>query len=282
VPDDLPPGIYSVQVAVPNVSGIPALGDPILSNFQFVRVVLPPTARFEISGETLRCREETSPALFGSDEVRVHVLAVPITIGPDSLVAGDAQEFESDEFEMDTGDQRDLKKVLFSHQQPIDGVILMIHGFEIDSEKAYREQINDFTTLFKDYLKIVVSAVLGVGGGAIALVKGLEGLLKLALAHVLLLVIAGVVVLAISAVLALWAPADPLIEDAIGLTTTDLAALTSAEFPAPDASTHTSAAYGIRVEVSPIEKIPTQYREHREYIGEDSRYELVLRYNRVA
>jgi hypothetical protein len=41
---------------------------------------------------------------------------------------------------------------------------------------------------------------------------------------------------------------------------------------------------GIKVKVTPLEKIPTQYKEKREYISdaEDSRYEIVLRYNRVA
>ena len=36
--------------------------------------------------------------------------------------------------------------------------------------------------------------------------------------------------------------------------------------------------------INPLEKIPTQYKERREYRSdeEDSRYEIVLRYNRVA
>jgi hypothetical protein len=41
---------------------------------------------------------------------------------------------------------------------------------------------------------------------------------------------------------------------------------------------------GITVKVTPLDKIPQQYRERREYISEEeeSRYEIVLRYNRVA
>jgi hypothetical protein len=41
---------------------------------------------------------------------------------------------------------------------------------------------------------------------------------------------------------------------------------------------------GIKVKVTPLEKIPQQYREKREYVSDDeeSRYEIVLRYNRVA
>jgi len=38
------------------------------------------------------------------------------------------------------------------------------------------------------------------------------------------------------------------------------------------------------VKVTPLEKIPQQYTERREYISddEDSRYEIVFRYNRLA
>ena len=79
VPSDLPPGIYSFQVVVPNVSGIPILGDPILSLSYNLRVVPPSTARFEISSELLRCRDETGKydLGLGEDEVRVVVLAYP-------------------------------------------------------------------------------------------------------------------------------------------------------------------------------------------------------------
>jgi hypothetical protein len=36
--------------------------------------------------------------------------------------------------------------------------------------------------------------------------------------------------------------------------------------------------------ITPLAKIPTQYRERREYISdkEESRYEITLRYNRLA
>ena len=53
VPDDLPPLVFSVQIVMPNASGIPELGDPIVSNSQFIRVCAPATARFRISSETL-------------------------------------------------------------------------------------------------------------------------------------------------------------------------------------------------------------------------------------
>ena len=40
----------------------------------------------------------------------------------------------------------------------------------------------------------------------------------------------------------------------------------------------------ISINITPLEKVPNQYKERREYVSsaEDSRYEVVLRYNRVA
>jgi hypothetical protein len=91
------------------------------------------------------------------------------------------------------------------------------------------------------------------------------------------------VVLAIDVFVALWAPADPIIEDVIGPTALDLVQLTSVNFPMPVPSEHITPQ-GIKVKVTPPEKIPQQYREMREYISddEDSRYQIVLRYNRLV
>src|SRR5260221_547801 len=279
VPDDLPPGPYSIQVAMPNVSGIPALGDPILSNFQFVNVVPPSTARFQIASETLHARQETSPAFFGSDEVRVRVNAFPITASLTNLILGEEQRFDPPEFgDVDSGDTRDMTAVLFSHQEPITGLVMTIMGYEIDSEKAYREQIDSFTDAFLHYLKIALGAL-----AAGVLKIGLKDVLKFGLKHPLILAIAAVVALAVIVFLALWAPADLIIEDELGFTAVDLAALTSANFPAPALATYKTHG-GIEVNVTPVDKGPLQYRERREYVSEDedSRYEITLRYNRVA
>ncbi|MCL4851451.1 MAG: hypothetical protein KJZ78_08695, partial [Bryobacteraceae bacterium] len=92
--------------------------------------------------------------------------------------------------------------------------------------------------------------------------------------------------LAINVIAALWAPADPIIRDSFGFSTTDLDRLTSASFPAPPPSTFETEGDGeISVNVNktvPPEKVPLQYRETREYVSgtEDSRYEITYRYNR--
>lgn len=283
VPADLPPAVYSVQVAEPNVSGFPVFGDTIVSNAQFVRVTPPPTSRFRISSETLIAREETSPAFFGSDEVRVRVRAWPLTASLTDLTLGDEQDFDSQEFEdMDSGDSRPMPANLFDQQAPMDGMVMMITGFEIDSEKAYREQINSFTDAFLHYLKITVAAI-GVALAGAALAVGVKDLLALALAHPIILAIAAAITLGVILIVAAWAPADLLIEDALGFTLSDLDELTSVDLPLPVIAPVVTQQ-GIKVEVTPLDKVPTQYRERRSYRSddEDSIYELVLRYNRVA
>jgi len=283
VPADLAPGNYSVQVVVPNVTGFPGLGNPIVSNPQFIQVVPPPTARFRISSESLSARQETSPASFGSDEVRVVVTAWPFAVPTTDFVFGEPQVFRSPEFgDMDSGVRRPMDATLFEQTEPLDGVSMLIVGHEIDSESAYEQQITSFVDAFVHYLKIVLLAI-AVPAGAGALWMGLQPFLKLALAHPIVLAIVAAAALAVTIVLAVWAPADIIISDSISFTATELAALTSAAAPMPAPSTH-EAQDGITVKVTPLSMNPTQYRENREYISakEESRYELVLRYNRTA
>jgi hypothetical protein len=111
----------------------------------------------------------------------------------------------------------------------------------------------------------------------------LKTLLKFALKHPVLLAIAAAVVLVVILILAAWAPADPIIADQIAYTTCELDGLTNADLPLPDPIEYKTQD-GIKVKITPLEKIPTQYKERREYISdpEESRYEVVLRYNRVA
>lgn len=74
VPSDLPPGIYEFDVKVPNITGIANLGAFLVSNREFLRVLVPSTARFRVASETLHAQSETSPAHFGSDEVGIRFL----------------------------------------------------------------------------------------------------------------------------------------------------------------------------------------------------------------
>ena len=246
-----------------------------------LRFITASTARFQIASETLHCVDETSPAFFGSDEVGLKILAVPLF--PD-LTSGEAQTPNGGDpirfGDVDSGETRALDHVLFSHQQPIAGAALSILGFEVDGEDAFKNQIDSFTDAFieilKDQIAFLKDHLKEVGAIVEKLAeKGLAGAIAGAIAIA--------VVLAIDVFVALWAPADLIIEDANGPTTLDLVELTSVNFPLPQPSEHTTPQ-GIKVKVTPLDIVPQQYRERREYISddEDSRYQIVLRYNRVA
>lgn len=281
VPDDLPPGLYGLVVLVPNVGQVPGWGDVLNSNEERIEVTVPATARFQIATESLHCVDETEPAFFGSDEVGLKMIAVALF--PD-LTGGDPQEPNGGQpirfGDVDSGETRALDHLLFSHQQPIVGAALSIMGFEVDGEDAFKQQIEDFTAAFVDILKDELEFLLDHIKEVAAVIErlaaaGLTGLIAAA--------IAVAVVLAIDVIVALWAPADLIIEDAIGPSVSDLVELTSVNFPVPDPSEHVSAQ-GIKVTVTPLEKTPQQYRERRTYVSDDegSKYEIVYRYNRVA
>lgn len=281
LPDDLAPGVYGFQVAVPNLSPYPGHGAVLLSNVEYVAVAAPSSARFQVRSETLYARAETSPASFGSDEVGIRILALPLF--PD-LSSGEAQLPNGGEpirfGDVDSGETRAMDHLLFSHQTPILGAALSIRGFEIDGEEAFERQIEStldaFIDILKDQLAFVMENLKEAGAIASKLAAyGLKGLIAAA--------IAAAVVVAIDVFVALWAPADPIIEDVIGPSVHDLVELTNVDIALPAASEHITPQ-GIRVRVTPLDKIPGQYRERREYISddEDSRYEIVLRYNRVA
>ena len=153
-------------------------------------------------------------------------------------------------------------------------------GFEIDGEEAFEKQIDGFSDAFVEILKDELEFLKDHLKEATAIAK------KLAAAGwtgAIAAAIAVGVVLAIDLFVALWAPADLIIEDSIGPTTFDLVQLTSVNFPLPLPSEHTTPG-GIKVKVTPLEKIPQQYRERREYISddEDSRYQITFRFNRLA
>lgn len=284
VPADVPPGIHQIQVFVPNVTGIPAFGEFLNSDGEFIQVQTPPTARFQIVTERIRARRETSPAFFGSDEVGLHALAFPL-FADGSF--GDAQEEKFKDIrdvDFDSGTSRDITRLVFQHNQPILGMVLSIAGFEIDSERAFNQLITSRMDFFVDLIKRQAKFI----GAAITAAGGLSAFTSLGSIAGLVAGIAAAVTLAVDIIVALWAPADPIIRDSFGFSTTDLDRLTSASFPAPPATTfETEGDGGISVNVNtsiPPEKLPLQYRETREYVSttEDSRYELTYRYNRIA
>ena len=278
LPADLPPGLYDMQVVVPNITGIAAFGERILSNSEVLEVVPPPSARFQISLETLVCRKETPPAWAGSDEVGLRLIALPLLA---DLSVGSPQVSSRRFGDVDSGDSRNLGQLLFDQQQPIIAVALAVTGYEVDGESAYANQVTRWTDVYidlvKDQIEFIKDALDKAG------IKPAD-LAKLGPVGYVVIGAAIAVLLAIDLVIALWAPADPIIEDTTGYTLLDLVERTGAAFPMPPPTTFRTEGYDIDVKVKPLDKLPHQYREMREYESdsEESRYEITYRFNRVA
>lgn len=276
IPDDLPPGIYELQLAMPNTTGLPIFGPTVLSNVEFINIVPPATARFQIVAERLRARQETSPQSFGSDEVALTFLAAELL--PDGST-GSLQKLTKRFSDVDSGENRTIEQPVFNQFQPALGLAMSVVGFEVDSERAFREQLNDFQDAFVDYLSRAwekLKETLSAGAGAA--IKAL-GFVKGAIA----IAIAAVVGIAVIAVIARWAPADLIMDDAIGFSVIELAELTNVDLPISGVTRHPSPQ-DLEVVVTPLGKTALTYREFREYVAEDedSRYEVHLRYNRTA
>lgn len=276
VPDDLPPGIYELQLAMPNTTGFPIFGPTVLSNSEFINIVPPATARFQIVAERMRAREETSPQSFGSDEVALTFLAAELLADGST---GSLQKLTKRFGDVDSGENRTIDQLVFIQSQPALGMAMSVVGFEVDSERAFREQLNDFQDAFVDYLSRAwekLKEALTAGAGAA--IKAL-GFIKGAVA----IAIAAVIGIAIIAVIARWAPADLIMDDAIGFSVIEFAELTNVDVPTGGITQHQSPQ-DLEVVVTPLDKTALTYREFREYVAddEDSRYEVYLRYNRIA
>ena len=277
VPADLPPASYDVQVALPNITGFAQFGDRLFSNAELIEVTPPVTARFQITAEKLHCSKETSPAFLGSDEVGLRVIAVPLLA---DLSIGTPQLMNKRFSDVDSEEDRNIGQLLFDQRQTIVAVALAVLGHEVDGEDAYQNQVTSTTDIFVDLVKEQVASVkgalkaAGIGASEIAGL-GSTGLIAAAIAIGVLL--------AIDFIVALWAPADLIIEDPTGYTLLDLVERTGASFPPPPESSFRTEG-DIDVKVAPQDKLPQQYRERRTYESdaEDSRYQLFFRFNRVA
>jgi hypothetical protein len=274
VPLNMIPGQYFLQVLVPNPDHVGGWADPLNSDGVTVMIDVPSTARYQISSETLTCKDETHADLLGSDEVGIMMSSIPLL--PDATIGeiqmpnnGNAIRFG----DVDSDETRTMDHVLFSNQQQIVGVALTIKGYEIDSEDAFENEITSWWAAFKDFIKDAVLWILPDSGS----IDFGNPFVFIAV------VIAAIILCLVAAFYALWAPADPIIEDMIGLSSLDLFQFTNMDFPLP-LPTEYRTTEDIKVKVTPLEKTTQQYRELREYFSDDgnSHYQIILRYNRLT
>jgi hypothetical protein len=291
VPEDLAPATYRICVVVPNITGIVAFGAELTSNTEYLNVIPPATARFQIVTERIGARQETSPDWAGSDEVGLRTLAaafgldfMPIDLAPQDPNTNVLNVTFKDllqDVDFDSGmPPRDITRQVFVHDQPILAMLLIVFGDEIDSQGYYDNEMHSRLTYFGDLIKeqadYIAAALTAIGG--VSVLMGLGSVAYWVMGIGLALTLAG------DAIAALWAPADPLIRDTIALSVNDLASLTSANGPVPEPATF-KRENGITVNVNktiPPIKGPLEYHETREYVGPDSRYEITYRYNRTS
>jgi hypothetical protein len=281
IPADTPPGIYEFNVVVPNNSTIPSLGPELISNVQFIEVVPPSTARFQIATENLRARRETSPQSWGSDEVGIKTIAIPFF---EDLTLGEPQVNSFRFGDVDSSENRAMEKAIFSHNQAIAAVVLSVMGHEIDGEEAYKNQIEDWKDVFVELLKEQWAYILSSSAITKELLKRLT---NLGFWGYVIIGVAIAITLAIDLFIAVWAPADPIVEDTIALSTTDLVRLTNIDIPAPVADSDVTlytTPQDIEVRLMQTGKIAFEYKEERGYVcdAEDSWYNIRFRINRLV
>jgi hypothetical protein len=281
-PSDLPPGIYWVNVIVPNITGNPVFGPYLESNTEFINLLPAPDAKYQVVVEKIVAREETSPSWWGSDEVGLHTITCGLDLSQQPTETNSIEFHALDGKEFDSGDSMALNTVIFKNEQPFLAIVIGVLGYEIDSEHAYHAQITDWT----DYFVYAVEEEWKAALAGVTALGGLSALTSLGWVGAIIAGIGVAVVGAIDLLVSFWAPADLIIEDTITLTIVDIDRLTSAYAPAPPQQTYTTA-HGIKVDVNdtvPPEKIPLQYKETRQYVcsDQDSRYELTYRYNRLS
>ncbi len=275
VPDDLPAGVYYFMVLVPNSLNVQGYGDYLFSHVQYIEVQPSPDSTFQIVAEQLHAVKETSPASLGSDEVGLRFITIPINT---DLTPRESIEQKFPIFgDVDSGETRELNRVLFQGSG-IAGLSMAMLGFEVDSESAYEKQITDFADAFVDVLESnwnkLATAIGGAGSAAIVAALGIGTAWATA--------IGAMIALGVNALIALWAPADRIIEDVVSFSLFDLAAMTIGTYPMPLGASYTSAG-GIDVTVVPVSKT-AEYHERREYRSseEDSNYHITLRYSRLT
>jgi hypothetical protein len=292
------PGDYEICLEVPNPDGKyhnylgePEIPEKLRSRWHPLIVRPKEDITYRITLDRLRCIEETDGAFgstWGSDEVALTVLTGLIRKGSDPSRPEDFV-IESPDVENPIWRDKDVNsgspwlsidKIIHSGQMP-DVLAFYILGHEVDSEKAYKEQLDSFGKNFKEIWKTIFEFV--VKNWA-AISKGIEELASQIGNYYTVIVVAviAVITLAITIFIALWAPPDLIIADMISLTPEQIHFLTWPENPLPPSKV-LPKMQGIRRKVDPINKIGNLYRERRWYRSnhQDSRYEMDIKLERT-
>lgn len=288
----VPYGLYNVTVEVPNTADIPEFDRETYTSFflgqVMLRVVPPDDATYQLVAEELHCIDETGRFdVTGSDEIGIRILTTAISATGEIGPMTDTQAFDLGD--VDSGERRDLDRVLFSARVDA-GLSLAVVGFEIDNREAYESNVRGFEEAYALILESNWNKIAETLGGLTEAGVTAAGYAEFSK-------IAGEAVeFGFNAIVALWAPADLVMEDSEGLPSITLGEVTSPGFPLPDVRQRTTYG-GIEVTVEPCAdtdeedrpecdasaRAQSQYRERRQYRSDSERsaYQLTIRYNRL-
>ena len=263
IPSDIAPGVFELRVSF--VDHESPDGRTVQSTPQFVRVVPSRDTAFRLTVDELVCTEETDG--LGSDEVALTFFTGSIgrdgTVSPPSIIT---RRFD----DVDSGESRDLDELLFTGSN-FNAVFVSVTGFEVDNERAYREQIESTGEAFILFWTILFDAIADIEDytgetvSALVLIHGWWGGLT------------SIFTQALATFWALYAPADLIMNDRMVWSAAEIGRALRDDVPLPERSAESEN--GIDVSISLQTRRDGQYFEQRTYRSEDedSTYRITYR-----
>jgi hypothetical protein len=288
----VPPGVYAVEVIVPNVVGYaPTPGvapAEFVSNTVWLDMQPSPDIGYRLWTNEAFCIEETDG--LGSDEPWFQAFAAKFVAGATTTQNVFAQSTQTI---MRTDDVDSGEWITYSAPDLFNGKLrpgevcaISVLGLEVDSESAAEKQIRDFGAAYADYWNSFWTATaVGTDIGLVYFLikQGVSTTVSLIVGIALLAAVALIGVLH-----AIWAPADPIAFDIIVLDAVGMYWKTDLAAPIPPPSTRSFGDLSLAVQARPKDPKPgggmsATYSEDHYYRSEDedSRYRLVYRIERI-
>ncbi|WP_066636947.1 hypothetical protein [Desulfolucanica intricata] len=260
VPDDLPEGIYSIEVVIENNTGVGSPGRYI-STEQFIQV-LPSTTVVQLTVEKIRCVKKNF------DQLKLQIITIPITL---NNTTGEILTNHISLESVNEGDELLLERVVFPGLSSYRGFSLGIIGYKVNND-AYSKQIDIFVDMF---IKVINASLQDINNLGVQMTGEQDP------AEVWAYNMSAAVIVSVLIIYNIMDTASIYIQDLTSYTSLNLAKLTGINFPPPPARKYTATA-GIDVEVVTVSK-DEEYLERRTYINRHEKHisQIFLSYVRL-